>query len=112
MATEATENGMNDMSAAKRNPNATIYSSINNLEDKSLAEKFKKLKTDENIKGVVYNPNSKEAKKVSNSKDFNNYVNEIINNGGASQKETFEFKKGKILSDNRDLHYALKNLKL
>ena len=105
MATEATENGMNDMSAAKRNPNATIYSSINDLEDKSLTEKFKKLETNENIKGVVYDSNSKEAKKVSNSKDFNNYVNEIINNGGASQKEIFEFKNGRNINKNAPLIY-------
>ena len=76
----------------------------------NIAEKFKKLKTNENIKGVVYDSNSKESKKISNSKDFNNYVNEIINNDGISQKDSIEFKGSKnIFSKDNDLHYSLQN---
>ena len=111
MASHSVKDGLNDMEAAKQNPNATVYNSINDLEDKSLTEKFKKLETDENIKGVVYNSNSKEAQKITKSKELNDYVDEVINNGGVPQTNTLEFKqKENIFSPDNDLHYSLQNV--
>lgn len=111
MASHSVKDGMDNLSIAKKNPNATVYNSINDLEDKTLADKFKKLKTDESIKGIVYDSNSKEAQKISKSKELNNYVDEVIRNGGIPQKDTLEFKRNKnIFSKDNDLHYSLQNV--
>ena len=91
MASEATENGINNLSAAKRNPNATVYTSLNNLKDKYLQQALKEYGAKNNMPGVYYNNNSIFANKISNSDEIKEYIDNICNNGETIANKTLNF---------------------
>ena len=79
MSAEATQNGMDDMKAAKQNPNAVVYNSYENLSNKEVRDKFKELKIPKDAKGVEYDITSKESQKIVNSPEMEQIIKETLN---------------------------------
>lgn len=79
MSAEATQNGMDDMKAAKQNPNAVVYNSYENISNKDVRDKFKELKIPKDAKGVEYDITSKESQKIVNSPEMEQIIKETLN---------------------------------
>ena len=92
MASEATENGMNNMSAAKKDINAIIYTTLNDIKDKDLKNSLKKYGAKSTMKGVYYNSKSNSSKIISKSSELMRIVNDLCKNGGKTSKTSLEFK--------------------
>ena len=98
MSSDSVVNGMDNMAAARKNYNATVYNSLEELNDKELQNKFKSLGVPDNAKGAVYDKSSYESKKLADSPELERYIKNILKSNGK-------------LLNNENMHLGIKNLR-
>lgn len=76
LARNATINGLNNMSEARKDKNATVYESLNDLKDEQTRNKLKALGIPNSAKGICYNEESKTSQKIAQTKE----IKEVIKN--------------------------------
>ncbi len=106
------QNARQDFKYAKKNDNAHIINSRTEINNKGLNDLMDKVGIPQNSRGVVYDINSQQSKKLFNSPEIQNYISKnyskLVNN---KQNPTadIEFKKNKTFDDN---YYGLQHCKL
>mgnify|MGYP000563730984 CR=1 FL=1 len=97
------QNARRDFDYAKDNENAHIINSRSEIKNKGLNDLMDKAGIPKNSRGVVYDINSKQSKKLFNSPEIKNYISEnyskLLNN---KQNNTvdIEFRPHSLLDDN------------
>lgn len=92
MSSNATKNGLTNLESAQNDKNATIYNSLDNLQDEKLKETLKQYGAKENMRGIHYDDASLNAHKISNSKEVKKFINDMCENGGVLNNNLINFK--------------------
>ena len=111
MSSDATVNGMQNLAAARKNPNATVLEDLSSLGNQHEISILKNMGAKESDKGVIYNENSDVSKKFSNAPELEKHItsirDDVLNDRQLEDTSiTFESKKSDILNnpDNLDRH--------
>lgn len=106
------QNARRDFDYAKDNENAHIINSRSEIKNKGLNDLMDKAGIPKNSRGVVYDINSEQSKKLFNSPEIKNYISEnyskLLNNK-QNPAADIEFTKHRELDDN---YYGIQHCKL
>ena len=112
MATEATKKGMNDLSQNK-NEHAIVHKNLDEIKNEELKKELKGYGAKEGMKGVQYDNNSIQAKRIGKSAEMKNYIDAMCKNGGkaTSNAINFEFNLWHPI-ESMDRHASIQHAKI